>query len=945
MAPITCLSLGEIEAFVAGALPADEHASAAAHIGLCDRCLRTIATLQSNDATVDGVAPSLILKTAAMPTQIGPYQVLEKLGEGGMGSVFTAYHPDLDRKVAIKVLLPQIASAESGTIAHARLIREAQAMAQLDNPHVVAIHDVGSFQNQVYLVMDRVNGLTMSQWLQAAPRSWSEIVGVMVQAGKGLEAAHAAGLVHRDFKPANVLVGNDGRVRVADFGIARRSGTEPAPARAAARAPGDSVSDSSQSGSVLTGIGRVVGTPSYMAPEQFEGVTADARSDQFSFCVSLFEALYKHKPFASSKGLINRFSIKPAPTADSAEPTFIRAAILRGLSVSSSDRFESMGALLAELSRQPLTWRAVAPWAALVATIVVMSGAVFWLTRPAPVPGCSTAERGVGDVWGPPARAAVELGFQATSSLEAAAASSVVVSALDEYGQAWSLQKEQACSAAVGAPIDAAALGELKCLELQRMQYRALIEVLTHVTPEMLSQASSAVASLMPPKRCADPHAIAALPRTPNEPVLRERVQSVRLQIASAQALNVTGLPLRSLEMLRAIQPLAMQLKYLPIEAEVELAVAASHSQLDDGEAATEHFRRAARAAEITGQDAMAASAVASSAFFVSYLGKNEEARLMIEHAEILSERSGRDALVESELENTKALLAAFDGQMEKGLEHQQRAVRLRLEVFGPRHPRTMQFVRNLAQSYLDLCRPEEAIALLEGFNSPIEMRKYPRVHLNGLVRLAEAQIAANHIEAAGATLVLAKPLIAPNDFGTECIWLLMKSALALKNGDPKVALESAYLALAAGESLGHDSPFSVFAKVAVGAALTDSGRANEAVQVIQEALPLHKKLMGDDQIKPLYRELTKAFLAVERWKEAFATVEVTLALQKRSCASPEQRADAEWMMARALIGLKTDLPKARRLAQSARETLSAKLQHRQEVIDIDAFLSGAALR
>ena len=933
---MVCLSGVQLEAYIAGALPADAQADAAAHVASCDLCTRSLATLKSSDATVDGVVQALVFQAASMPTQIGPYQVLEKLGEGGMGSVFTAYHPELDRKVAIKVLLPQIASAESGTLAHARLIREAQAMAQLDNPHVVAIHDVGSFQNQVYLVMDRVNGVTMGQWLKAAPRSWREIIAVMVQAGRGLEAAHKAGLVHRDFKPANVLVGVDGRVRVADFGIARRSTSDVAPAAA----PVDPSSETSQSGVALTGVGLVVGTPSYMAPEQFEGVAADARSDQFSFCVSLYEALYEKKPFAPSLGVINRFSEKPVPPPARKEPSFVRAAILRGLSISPSDRFESMGALLAELSRQPLTWRAMAPWVALAATFVVMSAAVVWATRPAAVPGCSALERGVGAAWGPDARQALQAGFADTHVTEAVAASAAVVSALDAYAQTWSQQQAQACTAAVGAPIDSPAYSELRCLELQRMQYQALIEVLTHVTPEMLAQGASAVASLMPPKRCADPHAIASLPRTPSEQVLREKVQALRLRIANGQAFNLAGLPKRSLEVLMPLVAQSVELNYLPLQAEVELAVGDTYGQLGDSENAAEHFHEAARAAEITGQDALAAHAVGSAAFFVSYLGKQEKARMLLEHAEILSERSGRDAFIEGLLENSKSLLDAFDGNLSRSLEHQKRAVELRSEVFGPKHPRTLQYKSNLAQSYIDTCRPEEAIALLAVFNAPGQMHTSPSVYLKGLALLAASQIAANQVDGAAATLALAQSLITPADMSTKCLWYLMHSQLALKNGQAKVALESAVTALEAGEAVGHDSVYSVFGKVAVGAALTASGRPVEAVKLLEEALPLHQKLMGDDQVKGVYAVMTEAYLAAKRPQEALMAATQWLDHQARSCASAEERAVAQWALSRALQGTKRDLPQAQQLAREARSTLASMTLHSADVSAIDEFLS-----
>ena len=212
-----------------------------------------------------------------MPTQIGRYHVLAELGAGGMGVVYAAEDPELARKVAIKLMYAEVDGARARR-SQAMLMREAQALARLSHPNIVAIHDIGVYAGQVFVAMEFVAGRTVRRWREEAPRSWQEVVEVFVQAGRGLMAAHAVGLVHRDVKPDNLLVGDDGRVRVADFGVARFNApdevltvTEPNRTRPLA---------------TVAGRGALIGTPPYMAPEQHDNEGVGPLSDQFSFCVA-----------------------------------------------------------------------------------------------------------------------------------------------------------------------------------------------------------------------------------------------------------------------------------------------------------------------------------------------------------------------------------------------------------------------------------------------------------------------------------------------------------------------------------------------------------------------------------------------------------------------------------------------------------------------------------
>ncbi len=264
--------------------------------------------------------------------RLGRYVTLELLGVGGMGQVFSAYDSVLDRMVALKVLRRPCAEDR------ARLVREAQALARFSHPNVVSVYDVGEVDGQVFIAMELVQGCDLRQWLEVPGRTAAQILVAFRAAARGLQAAHDAGIVHRDFKPDNVLLGADGRVCVTDFGLALRTG------EAQPSVEVDAASSSSSSDR-LTETGMVMGTPAYMPIEQHLGLPTDVRSDQFSFCVALYEALYGVRPFEGESGAelvlsIERGELREARCAD--VPRDVHAAIVRGLSPRARDRFGSM---------------------------------------------------------------------------------------------------------------------------------------------------------------------------------------------------------------------------------------------------------------------------------------------------------------------------------------------------------------------------------------------------------------------------------------------------------------------------------------------------------------------------------------------------------------------------------------------------------------------------
>jgi predicted Ser/Thr protein kinase len=309
--------------------------------------LATVTSLGKPVKTADGE-----------PKKLGRYQLVDRIGAGAMGIVYRARDPELGRDVALKLLKRPEASLTD------RLIREARSMAKVNHPNVVGVYDVGVADSHTYIAMELVEGQSLRVWQGEKRRTVPEIVEAYVAAGHGLAAAHVAGIIHRDFKPDNVLVGSDGRIRVTDFGLA-----------AAHVVPSDAQSGDAITDVDLTASGSVLGTPAYMAPEQFTGGNVDSRTDQFNYCVALYEALYGQRPF---KGVnfeelgdnVCDGKIRSAP-AGSPVSRELRAILLRGLSVRPGDRFPTMDHLLIELGRdRARPWRRTAVASTAIAVVL-----------------------------------------------------------------------------------------------------------------------------------------------------------------------------------------------------------------------------------------------------------------------------------------------------------------------------------------------------------------------------------------------------------------------------------------------------------------------------------------------------------------------------------------------------------------------------------------------
>jgi len=374
-----CLDDNAASELVSGALSAAALAKAESHLAICRDCRALVAALAGDDADSNALThrheriaeDSQVGKRPVLSIgdRVGRYLVLASLGAGGMGVVFAAYDPQLDRKVALKLLRANLGA--NAKEARTRLKREAQAIAQLSHPNVVGVYDVGTTNDgDVYIAMEFVEGDTLTTWLRRWPRTWREIIEVFQQAARGLMAAHSVGLLHRDFKPDNVLVGGDGRVRVTDFGLARSLFVDEA-----VRAPHQTPAAGSPLQVDLTATGTVLGTPRYMPPEQLTGPSIDARADQFSFCVALYEALYGTHPLpgATSVAMLEHDERALAPPEATKVPPSIGRAVMRGLEKERSKRFPTLAALMHELTpapqRSPVRFIALAAIGVLAVTV------------------------------------------------------------------------------------------------------------------------------------------------------------------------------------------------------------------------------------------------------------------------------------------------------------------------------------------------------------------------------------------------------------------------------------------------------------------------------------------------------------------------------------------------------------------------------------------------
>ena len=651
-------------------------------------------------------------------TVIDRYVALTRLGAGGMGVVYAAYDPELDRKVALKLLRARTGAGTEASVGRARLLREAQALARLSHPHVVAVHDVGTFGEQVWLAMEYVDGQTLGTWLKEQPRRWPEALRVMRDAGEGLAAAHAAGLVHRDLKPDNIMIGRDGRTRVMDFGLARADGE--GPARAASSGFGRRAALRED----VTPEGGVMGTPAYMSPEQWRGEQADARADQFAFCVTLWEAAFGERPFAGETfaalaTAITEGEVRPPPRGRGV-PAWLRRVLQRGLQVEPARRFPTMRALLEALARGQARGRKIRAGVALAALAAGAGAVPLWqrhdlAQREA---ACAAAGGEIAAVWDEAARVRLAQALGSTGLGYAAATVEKAVPWIDRWAAAWSAVRVQVCRA---AEVEGTSSLEVNararaCLEERREALVGLLEALAEDPTSGVQRAVVAAASLPPVATCADPVALARRPALPDDPAELAQVEALRRELLRVQGQLAAGRWVDGFARAEALRARAAGLGDAPLVAEVDLELgklAEKVFKVDDAIAA---LTRAFVAGAASGQDEVAAEAASMLVFVVGYVQARHEAALpWARAAEAFVRRLGKqDDMPGAQYLNSLASLHKSQGELELAVGLYERSLAIREAQLGPEHPTIAASLNNIANTRSALGQGEEAVALLE---------------------------------------------------------------------------------------------------------------------------------------------------------------------------------------------------------------------------------------
>ncbi|HUS31394.1 MAG TPA: tetratricopeptide repeat protein [Kofleriaceae bacterium] len=612
-----------------------------------------------SDPALDQTAADSLVGRASFSVgeqlKIGRFLALEKLGEGGMGVVIAAYDPQLDRKVAIKMMHDHVSELQGS-----RLAREAKAMAQLNHPNVLTVHDTGLYGDRLYIAMELVDGTTLAKWLRAKPRSQAEIFDVIMQAGRGLAAAHAVGLVHRDFKPDNVLVGNDGRVRVSDFGLVSSSGEAPT---------NDGKKPKVDAHAALTQTGAVMGTPLYMAPEQHAGKVADAKADQFSFAVTLWQALCDEMPYGadSYEALVANVTggkLRAIPRGVRV-PAKIKEILARGLESDPAKRFGSMKELLAALdrarrpNRQPLIIAgAVVAGLAIGGGVLLMGGRHQAATEDV----CGGGTKRVSAVWDDKRRASLASAFSAIGGDDVWKQLDTIVS---RYAQTWALHHRDICSASLVRHEQSSELYDLRmrCMDGRLADFDALLTRIATTKKETRFKTIDAVAALPDFTDCDDSERLRAAIPLPNDAAVRAKIADIESGFTEAVSYDRTGDAKTAKSILDPLVPKAKELGYAPLDAKLVLLRAGLELRAGDLETAAASYRESAEVAARARDDVRIAQSWIDLMNVLGLQGKYADALALEPIARTSTERVSDEPRLVARFANTLAGIYLAQGK------------------------------------------------------------------------------------------------------------------------------------------------------------------------------------------------------------------------------------------------------------------------------------------
>jgi tetratricopeptide (TPR) repeat protein len=896
---------------LAGRVAAARAAEIDVHLERCTECRRFLlhlARLSEHRATAPAgprggaAAPEIGTEAPASPSQAGDrpddatlaigarvdrYVIERLLGAGAMGMVYAAHDPELDRRVAVKVLRPGTFSAA----ARDRMAREARTLARLSHRNVVAVHDVGAHGDGMFIVMELVEGATLKRWLAERPRSWHEIVAVMAHAGRGLAAAHAAGLIHRDFKPDNVMIAADGRVLVADFGLARPAGD----AATADTVPGGG---SPAPASEITADGVAVGTPAYMAPEQHAGEAGPA-ADQFAFAVTLYEALYGRRPFAGTSAVALVTAIAAGemipPPSTTRVPARIARIAARGLRGPPAARFPTMTALVDALARDPgrrRRWLAVAG-GALVAAVT----ATWLLARTDAAPErCEGGNQRIAAVWNAQARTTLRDAFARAGRGQGASAADRAAAGIDRYTREWTAGYRDACRATHVRGDQSPELLDrrMACLDTRLVELGTLVTLFATADAAVVERAVGSIAALPPVGDCADRKALDVTP-LPADPATRDQIAAARADLARARTAHNAGRFAEEEPITRAIAARARTLGYPPLLASALYQLGQLEDALGHPPAALAAFAEGRLAAEAAGNDKLKAELAIASANIANATIDPEETERMDREAEATVARLGSPPELAWLLADGKAkrrygvsdfagalaeweralaiartvfpadsyevanLLNAIGvshfalGAVDKARPIHEEVRAMRLAVLGPDHPALAETLQNLGNCNLVGGRPVEALALYTEAIAIMERGlgpDHPRIaaphHNLGMLYLMQSdpESSARHSQRAYDILRASS-----GDDDPQAARSRSRLAVALAHlgriAEAKTHAAAAVATLSA--RIGAEHPETALARLASGDVFLEAGEPAAAVAEFREALPLTKGTASEE--------------------------------------------------------------------------------------------------
>ena len=850
----------------------------------------------------------------------GRFLILEPLGLGGMGMVLAAYDPQLDRRVALKLLRPdRRLGDDGGRRARTSLLREAQAMARLSHPNVVTVFEAGLVPQtgQVFVAMELVPGETLRDWCRRQVDGsgggdgevpWRRVLDAYLAAGRGLAAAHAAGLVHRDFKPDNVLVAPDGRVRVSDFGLASVSACE------RDDQPGAELTE----GELLRGLtveGAVMGTPAYMAPEQHEGRAVDARADQFAFCVSLWEALHQERPFAARRYTELVAAVKGGfikdPGRSAGVPSWVKACLLRGLSARPDDRYPDMEALLLALSRDPLARRRRLAAAGLLGgTAAAVAAAVaFLVARGGGVGACGGARQHLAGVWDAGVERVMQQRFAATGERNAPAIFQRVAGRLSAYTDRWVAMHTSACQATHVRGEQSPQLLDrrMACLTRRRGELLALTEALKVADAQAVNRAVQAVVNLEPVDACADTEALLTAVPPPSNPELARKVAELDADLHRLQTSLQLGKGREVQDEARALLARAEATGYARSRSIAHWLLAETLFAMHEVGGAEKHLLQMARAAAEARDDRLVSRALGRLSMVYHLAEQSEKAVSMAQAAELAARRAGDDeslAYAQISAVNSLQALGRLDeahtayqaatatierfqrsaeparliyplmhlgmgsylgGRYVETNEVFARVLRMHLDIHGMDNQRTPELMRYSAIMVSKVGTLPQALDLARRGTDYFEKRGAPGVsdHVLLLIDVAIYLRQMGRLDEAEAYLARIRPLAeAPDQLTSRGGYLQIEADVLMARRRYREAEHSLRRARDAG-ALTRDH-VGVALLVRTARALAGQGRRREARAQFAEAVDLAAKVLPPDHPATLTARIAAAAMEVE---------------------------------------------------------------------------------